>query len=670
MAFRVILVESPADLEGVSFRSQVGLDTETAGLGRKARLISLQAHDGVTGVVLDARRCDPRVLLERVRGKSWIFQNGKFDLWHLLPLLDQITDEEPWTAWEAIWDTMLAEQVINAGLNKPANLAAIVYRYCRVRMDKSEQKAFVRRDDETDEEYTARLKLPFTESQLDYMVSDVKLLPTIRRSQHDILDRQRLIAIANLEMELMPVLADMERIGAKVNVPAIESLITEFTVELDAAERKLVEALTPHVLEWRAEKWDRSEARVRAYDEAAQQVKAEIETRHADVEYPTQAERRAAINAEMKQWRERNPRPPREKLDGGPINPGSHPQVLAALQHLGIELRNTRSDTLEIIRDMSDNERVAEVISDLLEYRELDKLKGSTLEPILELRDERDRLHPSIGQMVRTGRMSMSAPNLQNIPVRTERGKRIRKAFIPEDGNLLISADYSQIELRVLAEDIFRRTGDRTMLDMFLRGEDVHSATAAMMYEVALDQVAKSQRRDAKTINFGLAYGMTDAGLARDLRCAKPEAKAKRERHFKVHRGIKPWMEEVKREARSRGYASTLLGRRRYFPQPEADMTYWEEKAYREGLDRQAMNTPIQGTAADIMKISLVRNWKLIRSMAWLFNVVHDEQVEEAPCDYAEDVADMTQRAMAEAGQLVLRHCPVQADVEIGETWS
>jgi len=657
-------------MDGVCFRDVVGIDTETTGLGRKARLISVQAHDGATAVVLDARRCDPSVLLQRLRGRKWVFQNGKYDLWYLMPYLDSITDGEPWTAWGAIWDTMLAEQVINGGLDRSADLPTLVYKYARVRMDKSEQTSFVQRDGESDEDYEHRLARPFTESQLNYMVEDVRLLPVIERAQRDALERQRLTRVAQLEMDLMPVLADMERVGARVNAPGIEALIGEFSRELDIAERKIIDALTPHVLEWRAARFEASEARIRAFDRMAQSVKAEIEARAAATPYPDQRSRRDAINAEVRAWREVNKRPVRIKYDEGPINPSRQPQVLAALSHMGVELKNTRSATLQIIRDMADDDTVAEVIDYLLEFRQIDKLKGSTLEPILELRDERDRLHPNIHQMVRTGRMAMSNPNLQNIPVRSERGKRIRQLFIPDDGNVLVSADFSQIELRVLAEDILNKTGDRTMLDMFLRGEDVHTATASQMYGVPMDQVSPAMRRDAKTINFGLVYGMTDAGLARDLRCTKAEAAAKKRRHFEIHKGVPGWMDAVKREARARGYAQTMLGRRRYFPEPEGEMTYWEEKAYHESVDRQAMNTPIQGTAADIMKIGLIENWKQIRSIGWQINVVHDEVVEECPTEYGQEVAEITNAALVGAGQAVLNRCPVLVEVEVGATWS
>jgi DNA polymerase I-like protein with 3'-5' exonuclease and polymerase domains len=676
LAPNVILAEKPSDLEGLSLRGVLGVDAETTGLGRKARLVSLQVSDEVTTVVLDARRVSPIPLLTRMCGKDWIFQNGKFDLWFLIPYLDEITGQEPWTAWKSIWDTMLAEQVLAGGLPRAANLEALAYRYARIRLDKGEQTAFVQRKGESDEEYAARMSQPFTQAQVDYMSGDVRLLPLIKRAQTLALQQNNLTAVARLEMDLMPVLADMERIGARVDVPAIQALIEELTTEIEIRERSLVDVLTPHVLEWRAARWEQGEARIRAYDEKAEIQKRALEQTFASVFFERQAERRAAINAQMKAWREANKRPSHVKYSEGPINPASDDQVLVALQHMGIELKNTKADTLLLVKQMVEDEVVAGAISDLLDFRHMGKLKGSTLEKILEFRDELDRVHPSIHQMVRTGRMSMSEPNLQNIPVRTELGKRCRRCFIPDEGNVLISGDYSQIELRVLAEDIYKRTGDRTMLDMFLRGEDVHASTAAQMYEVELATVLDEHhanhklRRDAKVINFGLVYGMTETGLSRDLHCSKAEARKKRGRHFQIHKGVPKWMEEVTAEAQYRGYASTMLGRRRYFPAIEGDLTYWEEKVFREAIERQAMNTPIQGTAADIMKLGLIENWKQIRSFAWQINVVHDETVEETRREAGEMVAHITREALIGAGQTVLKVCPVDVEMEIGETWS
>lgn len=672
----MILVERPSDLDGVSFRQILGVDTETTGLGRNARLVSLQVSDGVTEVVLDARRTSPIPLLTRMCGKDWIFQNGKFDLWFLIPALDKITDEEPWKAWNSIWDTMLAEQVLAGGMDRPADLAALAYRYCRVRLDKGEQKAFVQRKDESDEDYASRMGQPFTPSQLDYMIGDVHLLKTIKTGQEMQLRQHNLSRISRLEMDLMPVLADMERLGARVDVPAVQLLVGELSGEIETKEHYLMDVLTPHVLEWRAERWEKREGEIEAYDDVAEAKKAEIEQFHVAAPYGSQSERRAAINAEMKAWREEHKRPSHIKLDDGPINPGSDDQLLAALQHMGVKLKNTRADTLRIVRDLSEDDELVNVIDNQLAFRHMTKLKGSTLEKMLELVDENERVHPHIGQMVRTGRMSMSDPNLQNIPVRSDLGKRCRRCFIPSEGNVLISGDFSQIELRVMAEDIFHRTGDRTMLDMFLRGEDVHASTAAMMYEVPLETVLDEDhpnhkyRREAKTINFGLGYGMTETGLARDLGCSKKDAIAKRERHFEVHKGIRPWQRAVQEEARSRGYASTMLGRRRYFPSMPDDLTEWEERSWLEGIARQATNTPIQGTAADIFKRGLIENWKRVRSIAWQINAVHDEVVEECLREGAEEIADITRQALVEAGQSVLKLCPVAVDIAVGETWS
>lgn len=658
----------------MEFRGAVALDTETTGLERTARLISVQAHDGVTTVVLDARRVTPAALLRRLLGKKWIFQNGKFDFWHLLPYLDELTCGQPWKAWDGLWDTYLAEAVLTNGHNDlKRDLASQALRHCRIKLDKGEQKAFVQRKGEPDEEYAVRIEQPFTESQLDYMVGDVKLLHSIMRSQHSMLERHNMMPVAQLEFDLMPVLADMERNGMRIDVPGTEAMLKELLAEQEALGMGLAEQLTPYILEWRAARHQASEEQIARHDNLASLVKAEIELKHSQIEYPDQKSRRAAINAAMKEWRLANARPSRVKMDEGPINLNSNQQMPVAFEAMGLKLKNFQADTLEYVRDQMEDPILQKLITDLLEYKKLHKLTSTTLEPMLELRDEDDRVHTVFGQIVRTGRMSSSDPNMQNIPARGERGKRIRHLYIADPGCVIISADYSQIELRVLAEAIYRTTGDRTMLNIFLDGKlDVHTKTASEMYGVPYDQVGDGDlRKDAKVINFGLVYGMTEYGLARDLKCSKQEALAKRAAYFRYHKGVPGWMRAVQEEALSRGYATTMIGRRRYFPQPPDDFeSEWEEKSYWDGLRRQAMNTPIQGTAADLMKIALVSNWKSIRDIARQENVVHDELVEEAAADLAEEVGMLTQQAMTEAASTILKHCPVKVDVAIGESWS
>jgi DNA polymerase-1 len=300
------------------------------------------------------------------------------------------------------------------------------------------------------------------------------------------------------------------------------------------------------------------------------------------------------------------------------------------------------------------------IIPALLEYRELEKLRGTYLEPLPNLVNPRTgRLHTTFAQTaVATGRLSSLNPNLQNIPIRSETGREIRKGFIADEGFCLISADYSQIELRLLAHI----SGDKLMQQAFLEGADIHRRTAAQVLGLEESTITANQRRAAKTVNFGVLYGMSAHRLSNDLGIPYAEAAGFIDTYFSTYPGIRQYIDTTLAEGREKGYVETLYGRRRYVPELNAS-----NRTLREAGERLAYNMPIQGTAADIIKVAMVQlDGQLEALGARLLLQVHDELLIETPEDRADEVAALTKRVMEGAAQLSV---PLAVEVGVGPNW-
>lgn len=331
-------------------------------------------------------------------------------------------------------------------------------------------------------------------------------------------------------------------------------------------------------------------------------------------------------------------------------------------------LKKTRSGHYSTAADVLDDLRPHDksgVIDRLLQLRELTKLRSTYLDALPGLVNPvTGRIHTSFNQTgAATGRLSSSDPNLQNIPIRTEQGRRIRDAFVAAPGNRLIAADYSQVELRVLAHI----SGDDGLRNAFQEGKDIHASTAATVYEVPLDKVTIEQRSFAKRVNFGLIYGMGAARLARDAGMSRADANAFVDTYFARFPRIQEYLEKTKKQAAELGYVETLLGRKRYFPQ--LDPTSKVNEQDRRAAERVAINMPIQGTAADIIKIAMIRLYNTLQerhSQAQILIQVHDELVLEAPESEAEEVAVLVQQTMETAYPLDV---PLRVDVHIGANW-
>ena len=302
-----------------------------------------------------------------------------------------------------------------------------------------------------------------------------------------------------------------------------------------------------------------------------------------------------------------------------------------------------------------------EIIEPLLRYRKLMKLNGTYVEGMLPLIDAKGRVHSTFDQVATaTGRLSSSEPNLQNIPVRTEEGRELRKVFVPREGWVLLDADYSQIELRLMAHF----SGDPALVEAFRNGEDIHARTASEIFEVPPEWVTPELRSRAKAVNFGLIYGISGFGLSRNTGVSRREAASFIEKYFEKYPGVKRFMDEAASEGAQKGYAQTMMGRRRYLPELQSP-----KAPIREFGKRAAMNTPIQGTAADIMKLAMVRVDEALRRehlQSRLILQVHDELLLECPPEEADAAAKLLQEAME---QVIALKVPLVAEVHRGSNW-
>jgi DNA polymerase-1 len=303
----------------------------------------------------------------------------------------------------------------------------------------------------------------------------------------------------------------------------------------------------------------------------------------------------------------------------------------------------------------------AEIARLILEYRELTKIKSTYVDALPALAGPDGRVHTSLNQTVAaTGRLSSSEPNLQNIPVRTELGRQVRAAFVPAAGMWLLSADYSQIELRILAHV----TGDPELRRAFSEEEDVHTRTATRLYDVPVEQVTPEMRRRAKTINFAVIYGMSDFGLARELGISVPSAKEMIEAYFARFPGVVRYTQETIRRAREDGYVCTLLGRKRPIPEVRS-----ANRSHRQAAERAAVNAPIQGTAADIIKRAMIRVDQALVAEGFRSRMilqVHDELLFEAPPEELDRLAPLVRREMEDAFTLDV---PLRVETKAGENW-
>lgn len=324
----------------------------------------------------------------------------------------------------------------------------------------------------------------------------------------------------------------------------------------------------------------------------------------------------------------------------------------------GKKTKTGYSTAAEVLEGLAPKYKIA---GDILEYRTLTKLKSTYADGLCAFIEDDGRIHGSFNQTVTsTGRLSSTNPNLQNIPIRMELGKRIRKVFIPKDGFVFLDADYSQIELRVLAH----MSGDKKLIEAYNQAKDIHTMTASQVFHVPFEEVTEEQRRNAKAVNFGIIYGISSFGLGKDLSISPGEAKEYINSYFQTYPGIKEFLDNLVSVARDKGYSETLFGRRRPIPEINA-----KNAITRQFGERVAMNAPIQGTAADIMKLAMIRLYNAMSEeglKSKLIIQVHDEILVEVFAPEKERVAQLITDSMMNA---VSFRVPLEIEINEGKNW-
>ena len=301
------------------------------------------------------------------------------------------------------------------------------------------------------------------------------------------------------------------------------------------------------------------------------------------------------------------------------------------------------------------------VVQKILDYRQLTKLNSTYAEGLAAYISEDGRIHGKFNQTITaTGRISSTEPNLQNIPVRMELGRQIRKVFVPKEGYIFTDADYSQIELRILAH----MSGDERLIEAYRESRDIHATTASQVFHVPLEEVTPLQRRNAKAVNFGIVYGISAFGLSEDLSISRKEAKEYIERYFETYPKVKEFLDSLVKQGKEQGYVTTLYGRRR--PIPEFKSSNFMQRQFGE---RVAMNSPIQGTAADIMKIAMIAIDRELRKRGLSSRIVlqiHDELLIETAENEVEEVKEILTDKMKHAANLKVS---LEVDAKTGASW-
>ena len=348
---------------------------------------------------------------------------------------------------------------------------------------------------------------------------------------------------------------------------------------------------------------------------------------------------------------------------GGPFNINSTKQLGVLLfETLGLPpVKKTKtgySTNVEVLEKLKGHH---DIIPAIMDYRMLTKLKSTYADGLLKVIGSDGRIRTTFQNLVTaTGRLSSTEPNLQNIPVRTDLGAEIRKMFVPKDGHVLVDADYSQIELRVLAHI----ADDKVMQDAFKSGLDVHTVTASQVFHVPFEEVTPLQRRNAKAVNFGIVYGISEFSLSEDIGVSRWEARDYIDSYLNHYQGVKAYMKQVVADARESGFTQTIYGRRRYIPELKSS-----NFNVRSGAERIALNTPIQGTAADIIKLAMIRVDAALREQfpeAKLILQVHDELIVECPEEIASRVAELVSAQMEQVADLSV---PLTAEAKWGKSW-
>lgn len=488
------------------------------------------------------------------------------------------------------FDTMLAEWLINPA-SRNLGLKDMADYYLNVQMTHIEELIGKGKSQRTMAEVPVETAAPYAAADAEI---PLHLKPLLTEKMEQV-NAKRLFD--EVEMPLIPVLAEMEKIGVALDVPHFSAMSGELTRRMSEIEKQIYDVV----------------GYIFNLNSTQQLSKALFDSLHL------------------------KPPDPRYKTTSGNFS--------------------TSASVLEELRDQHP------VIDVILEYRELSKLKSTYVDALpLQINPRTGRVHTSFNQTGSvTGRLASTEPNLQNIPTRTELGHRVRDGFIASPGMVLLSVDYSQIELRIVAH----LSNDKAMLEAFNAGQDIHAATAAAIYNVPLQQVTKDQRRHAKAINFGLIYGMSAFGLSRSTDLTLAEAEDFVKAYFAQFPHVKQYLDETRKLAANQGYVETILGRRRYFP----NLKNQSNVNIRNREEREAINAPVQGSAADIMKLAMIMLPPALQKSNLKTRIllqVHDELLLECPVNELYQAAGLVQSVMGKAYPLKI---PLLTEARSGINW-
>lgn len=582
-----------------------------------------------------------------------------------------------------IWDTVIAERLLIAGYDESASLEAVVERRLQLMMDKEMSTSF-------------ELGVPLSGRQKKYLYEDLLHLFAIREQQEQDIRDDMLDDVWDIEYSVTPIFCNMITRGVHIDAEGLIALINEERKEVQRLTDRVSRTLTPHVMKSRIRKFDAEKRKLDTWLEELSQREQEhaddwntnISRIHRGIDPPyywheikthqgidiedetpdtngVPKGRKRYVQHQLKAWRQHNKRPPKPKLDESDINLNSPQQLMAVFRDLGWDLSTTGTNEMKAYLPQLEGED-KEILRTIIDYRKHSKMVTAFGDPVLQFLDENNILHGQFQQYgTQTGRPTCKEPNLLQMPSTD----LFRSKFIPREGHYLIVADYSQMELRLMAE----LSQDQAMMEAFLSGLDLHQHTASLMYGTPYELVTEKQRKVAKTINFMVLYGggfnklrsvLASDGVYIDENEAKKSMNMWHQTYWRASKTIKAWG----RGATRYGFTETAMGRKRRFSL-NSDTSEWELK----GIERQGANHVIQGSNADITKLAMVLVNHSLRQhnlSGAIVLQIYDEIVVECPREEAEITKNVVRGAMLAAAEEVLQTVPAAVDAVISTSWS
>lgn len=598
----------------------ISIDTETNSLDpmeNDSKIVLLQLFSKSSVYLIDARKVDLNIFKSVLENSQIvkILQNAKFDFKFLYAKYD--------ITLKNIFDTYLAEKILNAGLNAPSNLKELVKKYCGVEISKELRTSFI---DITND-------VSFSEEQLQYAADDVIYLPRIMKFQKYSLSELQLEKVSELEFTLIEPVSHMEFTGIKIDVEKWRENLKKVDAEVNRLETELRLVLP----------------------DPEPEPEKEIRLKKDGTPF------KADLN--------------RVKKPDPVLNFDSWQQIVWAFNKVGINLQSASKVTGKGLTDKStlnvalaqnlEDKLKSDILKNFIAYRAITQIQQTFGESLLKFVKSDGRIHSEFDQVgTVSGRFSSRHPNVEQIPKKGEQGKLIRSCFVPEKGNKIIKLDYSQLHLRLAAE----LSGDTSMIEAFNSGGDFHSLTASQMYNIRIDKVSPDQRRDAKTINFAILYGATANTVAQNAGCSRKKAEEMLENYSSAYPELMKWLIIMGSRGVPGARIKSMLGRTRYLPRVSStDSNYKRVLSF---YSRVGKNHPILATDGDMIKLAIIFSYyKLKNYNAKLVNCIHDELLIETSEDKADEVALEIQKIMVSVGEFFIKKVKVIVDYSIGDCW-